>query len=158
MGDVSVADGTHLGPKHGSDGGRLPVERGKFDLKRLALGVDVHNRADIAGFQSLLRQVAGEHNAVVFFYYGYSSFNPKSDLAARLDEGERFRFYAREINKLAGMVNINTHNVPSSIEINHDAGRDFTDLGSDLLGEVNIERVCVRGIMKFHRLCFRSLI
>ena len=158
MGDVSVADGTHLGPKHGSDGGRLPVEREKFDLKRLALGVDVHNRADIAGFQSLLRQVTGEHNAVVFFHHGYSSFNPKSDLAARLDEGERFRFYAREINKLAGMVNINTHNVPISIEINHDAGRDFTDLGSDFLGEVNIERVCVRGIMKFHRLCSRSLI
>lgn len=62
-----------------------------------------------------------------------TNFNPRSDLAARLDERERFRFYARKINILAGMVNINADNVSISIEIDHDAGRDFSNLGSDLL-------------------------
>jgi len=82
--------------------------------------------------------------------HGYLSFNPKSDLAARLDEGKRFRLYARKINKLAGMVNIDADNVSLDIKVDHDARRHFTDLGPDLLGKVNIERVCVRVVMKLH--------
>src|SRR6184192_209710 len=82
--------------------------------------------------------------------HGYLSFNPKSDLAARLGKREGFSLYAREIHKLAGMVNIDANNVSLSIKINHDTGRDFTHLGSGLLREVNIERVRVRVVMKLH--------
>ena len=60
-----------------------------------------------------------------------------SDLAAGFGKREGFGLDAREINKLAGLVNINAHNVPLSIEINHDTGRDFTDLGPDLRREVD---------------------
>lgn len=48
------------------------------------------------------------------------------------------------------MVNINADNVTLSIEIDHDAGRDFSNLGADLLRQVNVERVCVRVVMKLH--------
>lgn len=66
------------------------------------------------------------------------------------------RLDAREIDKLAGMVNINAHNVSLGIEINHDAGRDFTDLGPDLRREVDGERVRVSIVMKLHIVALTS--
>ena len=64
MGDVSVSDGMNLGSQNRRDSNSLSSERHEFDLERLASTVYMHDRADIAGLESLFQKIGGQNNLV----------------------------------------------------------------------------------------------
>jgi hypothetical protein len=72
MVDVAVVNGPALSWQHRGDGDRLPGEGSEFDLVRGGIAMDVDNRSDIPRQQTLIGDLARQHNAVVFFDHGSS--------------------------------------------------------------------------------------
>lgn len=66
MRDVAFADGAALTGQDRGNGEGVTRERHKFDLVSFAIAMDVHNGADIAGFQAIGRKISSQDNAVVF--------------------------------------------------------------------------------------------
>ena len=66
MGDfIRVGLPNLICPKRGNRN-RLPVQRHELDFVSFATAMDVHNGADIAGFQAISRKTSGQDNAIVF--------------------------------------------------------------------------------------------
>lgn len=79
VGDLVVADGPHPRSREGRDRHGLAVQRDKLDFVRLALGIDMDNGSDIAGFQVFGVEVGGENDAVVFFDHRGGPLDRKGD-------------------------------------------------------------------------------
>lgn len=59
MGDITIADRAHLGPKHCGNGGGFAIESKEFNLKSLPLPMDVNDGAHIARLEAILGKIAG---------------------------------------------------------------------------------------------------
>ena len=66
MRDIAPADGPTLAGQNRCHGNRASGQGHELNLEAFAAAMDMHDCADIAGFQTLGRKVGREHNAVVF--------------------------------------------------------------------------------------------
>jgi hypothetical protein len=64
--DVAFADRAALTGQDRGDGEGVARERHELDFIGFAIAMDVHNGADIAGFQAISRKTSGQDNAIVF--------------------------------------------------------------------------------------------
>ena len=64
--DVAFADRAALVCQDRSDSKGIARERHELDLVGFAIAMDVHNGADIAGFQPIGRKISGQNHTVVF--------------------------------------------------------------------------------------------
>ena len=81
MADVPLTDGTQIGccdgrHRHGSAG-----KRDEFDLVSRAFLMDMHDRADVAGFETFFRQMLRQDYAIMFFDSHLQIDNLRSSLA-----------------------------------------------------------------------------
>jgi hypothetical protein len=66
MRDIAPANGPTLTGQNRCHGNRVTSQSHELNLEAFAAAMDMHDCADIAGFQTLGRKVGSEHNAVVF--------------------------------------------------------------------------------------------
>ena len=64
--DVAFADRAALTGQDRGDGKGVARERHELNFVGFAIAMDVHNGADIAGFQAISRKTSGQDNAIVF--------------------------------------------------------------------------------------------
>ena len=64
--DVAFADRAALTGQDRGDGEGVARERHELDFVSFAIAMDVHNGADIAGFQAISRKTSGQDNTIVF--------------------------------------------------------------------------------------------
>ena len=64
--DVAFADWAALTGQDRGDGEGVARERHELDLVGFAIAMDVHNGADIAGFQAIGRKISGQNHTIVF--------------------------------------------------------------------------------------------
>lgn len=104
--------------------GRLAVQRDEFDLESRAGTIYVHDRSDVTVRELLIRQIACQYNAVVFFdrVHGFSSqgvcSNQARSSAVRLDDPNR----THPRRAFIWSLNIAVHSVAHTIWRLHDAG------------------------------------
>lgn len=63
---VAFADWAALTGRDRGDGKGVARERHELDFVGFAIAMDVHNGADIAGFQAIGRKISGQNHTVVF--------------------------------------------------------------------------------------------
>ena len=66
MRDVAFADWAALTGQDRGDGEGVARERHELDFVGFTTAVDVHNGADIAGFQPIGREISGQDHTIVF--------------------------------------------------------------------------------------------
>ncbi len=66
MRDVALADRAALTAQDRGNGECVARKRHELDFESFATAMDVHNGADIAGFQAISRKTSGQDNAIVF--------------------------------------------------------------------------------------------
>ena len=66
MRDVAFADWAALPGQDRGDGEGAARKRHELDFVSFATAMDVHNGADIAGFQAISRKTSGQDNTIVF--------------------------------------------------------------------------------------------
>ena len=64
--DVAFADRAALACQDRSDSKGIARERHELDFVGFAIAIDVHNGADIAGFQAIGRKISGQDHTIVF--------------------------------------------------------------------------------------------
>jgi hypothetical protein len=73
VGKVAAIEGTHLACKQRDNGYRLAGQRHELHFVAFAGIVDVYDRADVTSLQPFVRNVRGQHNAIVLFYHSFAS-------------------------------------------------------------------------------------
>lgn len=66
MRDVAFADWAALTGQDRGDGKGIASERHELNFVGFATAMDVHNGADIAGFQAIGRKISGQDHTIVF--------------------------------------------------------------------------------------------
>ena len=64
--DVAFADRAALTGQDRGDGEGVARERHELDFVGFTTAVDMHNGADIAGFQAIGRKISGQDHTIVF--------------------------------------------------------------------------------------------
>ena len=64
--DVAFADWAALTGQDRSDGEGIARKRHELDFVSFTTAMDVHNGADIAGFQAIGRKISGQDYTIVF--------------------------------------------------------------------------------------------
>jgi hypothetical protein len=64
--DVAFADRAALTGQDRGDGEGVARKSHELDFVSFATAMDVHNGADIAGFQAISRKTSGQDNTIVF--------------------------------------------------------------------------------------------
>ena len=66
MRNVAFADWAALAGQDRGDGKGIASERHELNFVGFAIAMDVHNGADIAGFQAISRKISAQDHTIVF--------------------------------------------------------------------------------------------
>ena len=82
---------------------------------------------------------------------GFRSANRDvSFLSQRACDSEGLSVEPGQIDSLAGMVDINAHQLSFVIKVKHDTRSHFLRCGTDLLRKIDVERIHIRIVVKLH--------
>ena len=68
--DLATADGMNLSSGNSDDRSRLTGESHEFHFVSFVLWINVDDRPDVTGFQSIIGECGGQHDSIMFPDHG----------------------------------------------------------------------------------------